>query len=388
MKCNIFYFCETDPRETKYGGQQRTHIIWRGLKSLPGATVVAIVSVPHPSMESSDAQEGIYKICLYRRYSPGWLLSRVFHKLIPEVPTALGLSAKRLFRVVPSKPDIVVSRYLRPAGMLKLWRLAPLYVDVDDTPTADFLSRNQGAMGLWKRVKFGILKIWQDRVCSHAKLLWVPNAEQIAELKKWPVAVLPNIPLVDEKTSRNGPRPQDKVTLGFVGYLAHEPNYRALNEFFKTCWAEVRSRHTGIEFLVAGGGLPDFYKKEWGRHEGVTLLGFVDDLSGFYGTINAFVAPMLIGSGTCIKVLEALGYGCPVISKDFGLRGIAPNDRTDANGIYVYDSIDSLNHAIAQIATRMGDRAAGARLYIQKNFSFESVSNILQQGILSDKGIR
>lgn len=70
--------------------------------------------------------------------------------------------------------------------------------------------------------------------------------------------------------------------------------------------------------LVLAGGLSDRYR---GR-EHVLALGRVNDLGDAYGMARVAVNPVRGGTGFCIKSLEALAFGMPLVATDSGLRGM------------------------------------------------------------------
>jgi len=55
---------------------------------------------------------------------------------------------------------------------------------------------------------------------------------------------------------------------------------------------------------------------------GVTLTGFVPDLAPEYGRAQIAIVPLRAGSGTRIKILEAISYGRPIVSTRAGAEGL------------------------------------------------------------------
>lgn len=70
-----------------------------------------------------------------------------------------------------------------------------------------------------------------------------------------------------------------------------------------------------IELAKRGGGLDDV-------PEGVELVGFVDDLRGFYDSLDLVINPTIVGTGLKIKTVEALARGIPLLSTSIGTEGI------------------------------------------------------------------
>ena len=58
----------------------------------------------------------------------------------------------------------------------------------------------------------------------------------------------------------------------------------------------------------------------------VEVTGRVDDIAAYYRRAAVFVAPVLQGSGTRLKILEAMASGCPVVSTTIGAEGLGATD--------------------------------------------------------------
>jgi len=121
----------------------------------------------------------------------------------------------------------------------------------------------------------------------------------------------------------------------FVGTLSWHPNVLGLEWFCTEVWPLVRGGLAGASFDIAGSGLPTDARgiaiapPAW-RTRGVTLLGFVPDLSTLYERSAVTVAPILAGSGVRMKLLEAFQNGAPVITTPEGARGLSLENGREA----------------------------------------------------------
>ena len=193
---NILLISPTDPRDTFYGGQQRTSALWQGLRTI--GNVWTIVPVAHTRQESRDDTERIYHVCLEKRYSLGWFLQRLWVKLLPRIAVSWGakLPGKNgrceIEMLKDVKFDMTVARFVGLAGRFKPWRIAPMFIDVDDVPVDDYASAHPS-----HRLRLCLLRLWQNRLCRKARQLWVPDPDEIRMLAPYHAAYLPNIPMVD-----------------------------------------------------------------------------------------------------------------------------------------------------------------------------------------------
>jgi glycosyltransferase involved in cell wall biosynthesis len=78
----------------------------------------------------------------------------------------------------------------------------------------------------------------------------------------------------------------------------------------------------------------------------VDLVGQVDDVIPYYRRASVLVVPLKSGSGTRLKILEAMSLGNPVVSTCIGALGI---DAVDGEHVHLADapqrfaeSVDSL----------------------------------------------
>ena len=64
--------------------------------------------------------------------------------------------------------------------------------------------------------------------------------------------------------------------------------------------------------------------------EGVTCLGYVDDLLGLYDHSRMLIAPLQTGGGIHLKILNAFAQGCPVVMTSAANDGIGAEDGAQA----------------------------------------------------------
>ena len=93
-----------------------------------------------------------------------------------------------------------------------------------------------------------------------------------------------------------------------------------------------------------------------GAHdESVHRVGFVPDLTPHYERATVAVAPLLTGSGTRIKILEAIAHRRPVVTTTVGADGL---DLVHRHHVLVADEPSAFAEAVVQCA----DPATAARL--------------------------
>ncbi|WP_431293142.1 glycosyltransferase [Pedobacter sp. P26] len=80
----------------------------------------------------------------------------------------------------------------------------------------------------------------------------------------------------------------------------------------------------------------------------IVSVNFAEDLSTYYQNAKVALCPMLTGTGTKIKVVEALSYGLPIVCNTRGIDGLI--NKTD-NGCLVSDDHIEFGHNIMKLLT-------------------------------------
>lgn len=118
---------------------------------------------------------------------------------------------------------------------------------------------------------------------------------------------------------------QEPGRLLFVGVMEYGPNAEGVRWFVRECLPRVGPGAYGRPTLDVVGKNPP--PDLTGREDlGVRARGFVPDLDEVYRRAAVVVAPVRLGGGTKLKVLEALAYGKAVVATPeaaFGL-GLRP----------------------------------------------------------------
>jgi glycosyltransferase involved in cell wall biosynthesis len=105
---------------------------------------------------------------------------------------------------------------------------------------------------------------------------------------------------------------------------------------------------------VVGKGTPAWLRRLEGP--GVVVTGAVDDVRPHLERASVVVAPLRVGSGTRLKVLEGLSTAKPVVSTTLGAEGL---DVTDGEHLLLADDPAEMADAILRV---IADEALAARL--------------------------
>jgi glycosyltransferase involved in cell wall biosynthesis len=135
------------------------------------------------------------------------------------------------------------------------------------------------------------------------------------------VRILPNVP--DQSLLGRPPLepPTDPVLL-FFGTLSWQPNVEGIERFLRGAFLALRGQIADVRMILAGSGASEALASLAARTPGVEFLGAVPDDEPLYRKARAFVDLGMGGSGTRVKLLNALARGLPAVATTDAARGL------------------------------------------------------------------
>lgn len=172
------------------------------------------------------------------------------------------------------------------------------------------------------------------------------------------VIVYPNtLPTIEQ------PAVPEEDAVIFSGNLEYHPNVAAMRWFGEAIWTQIQAHHPQVEWRIAGKN-PQAVPV---AGPGIKVLGPVDDAVRTLAAAKVAVVPMLAGSGTRFKILEAWAAGRAVVSTTLGAEGLGA---VDNEHILIADTADSFAQAVNVLLNDAGLRgrlgANGRKLYLDR----------------------
>jgi glycosyltransferase involved in cell wall biosynthesis len=106
----------------------------------------------------------------------------------------------------------------------------------------------------------------------------------------------------------------------FVGGFAHPPNVDAALWLARSIWPKVVARNAGARLWIVGDAPPADVRALAGPR--VVVTGRVDDVAPYLDRAAVVVAPLRLGGGMRVKVLEALAAGKALVATPLALAGV------------------------------------------------------------------
>jgi glycosyltransferase involved in cell wall biosynthesis len=186
--------------------------------------------------------------------------------------------------------------------------------------------------------------------------------------------VVPNAADVDYFRPRSDAPPPQPMSLLFFGAFNYFPNAEGLRFFVNEVLPLLAARCPGIKLKVVGH-TPEGLLSLASDH--VEMVGFVDDLRAYLERAAVVIAPLRVGGGTRLKILEAMAMGKAVVSTRLGAEGLEVADGRElllADGAAAF--ADQVARALedSALSSRLG---AAARRLVEERYSWqESVQRL------------
>jgi glycosyltransferase involved in cell wall biosynthesis len=180
------------------------------------------------------------------------------------------------------------------------------------------------------------------------------------------VSVYPNaIPLVPQ------PEHADEDVVVFSGNMEYHPNVSAVRFFRVSVWPLLRQRWPGLVWRLVGKN-PGAVSRFTSGDPRIEVTGEVDDAIRELARARVAVVPLLAGSGTRFKILEAWSAGLPVVSTTIGAEGLPARD---GENLLLADGGPAFAAAVSRVLenTKLRRQLGEAgRLLLAKEFTWDS----------------
>lgn len=265
--------------------------------------------------------------------------------------------ARALLQGVATRTPFVVAKYAVPALRRRVAELAgnfdlvhvdmlPLMAHVPDGCAAGIvlnahnvehrlLEARAGveprfAARIYLRSQVAKLRAFERDACRRASAVLACSEDDALQLRGMapatPVHVVPNG--VDLEHNRPDGTPVDPARMVFVGQMGWFPNRDGVEWFLAEILPRIVKHRADARFVLvgkhAGLDVPDALRGH------VVLAGFVPDVRKPVLESSVYVVPLRAGSGTRLKVLEAMALGKAIVTTRVGAEGIELEPGRDA----------------------------------------------------------
>lgn len=225
----------------------------------------------------------------------------------------------------------------------------------------------------WQR-----LRRYERNVCRYADhVLAVSEADAAAIEQLLPdldVTVIPNGIDTQAYCPRQGRQQVSEVRpmLVFTGTMDFRPNVDAVLWFAQRVLPRIRAEFPQVRFSVVGQR-PHRRLDPLRDNSAVTLTGWVEEVQPYIAQATVYVAPLRVGGGTRLKLLEAMAMGRPVVATRLGAEGYPV---TDGQQLMLADTPDEFAGAVISLLQSPERRVAlgeSARSFVERRYDWRVI---------------
>ncbi|MBI2527048.1 MAG: glycosyltransferase [Candidatus Rokubacteria bacterium] len=171
-------------------------------------------------------------------------------------------------------------------------------------------------------------------------------------------------------------RPRDPASLVLVGTMRYEPNVDAAMWLVREILPRVAEAVPDVRLYLVGDDLRGTLGRMHDGHR-IIVTGRVDDVAPYVSRATVSLAPLRVGGGTRIKILEAFALGTPVVSTSIGAEGL---DVVPGRHLRIADTPESFAAAVVDLlrdpVARESLAEAGRRL-VAEWYTWEAIGTRL-----------
>ena len=226
---------------------------------------------------------------------------------------------------------------------------------------------------LFLRSQVSKLRTFERMACRRASTILTCSEDDAIQLRHLapdtPVSVVPNG--VDLELNRPDDSAVDPTRMVFVGQMGWFPNRDGVEWFLAKIFPRILKRRPDARFVLvgkhAGLAVPEALRSR------VELAGFVPDVRRPVLESAIYVVPLRAGSGTRLKVLEAMALGKAIVTTRIGAEGIELEPGRDA---LFADDAQGFADAVLRLYHEPGTAAhigAAARQVAEQRYGWDAI---------------
>lgn len=356
----ILYLSSWYPYPANNGSKLRIYNLLRGLAQHHEVTLLSFTDQPDKDAKDSEIRSFCHqvKVIPTKSFEPQrWRARMGFFSLTPRsvIDTYSPQMMHNIQQAVTKESyDLIIASQLGVAGYSPWFQGTPaLFEEVElGVPYQQY---NQASSSV-TRLRRGLT--WAKHRRHLTKMLdnfsactVVSEQEQHLVSNILPhyrnIEVIPNCINLDDYIGIDQvPQPNHLIFTGSFRYFA---NYEAMTWFLQQVYPRLQAEMPDVSLTITG----DHANMPLPSGENVTLTGFVDDVRPLITSSWMSLAPIHVGGGTRLKILEAMALRTPVVATSKGAEGL---DVTSGEHLLIADTPEAFAAAIIRLLKEPGLR--------------------------------
>lgn len=371
------------------GARIRTYSIIKQVARRHVVTLFTFVSTE----EEAAYVDVLKQICSDVRYvrlvRPPWRrLLQIIMAPVRNNPFLVTVFASwRLQRLIADyeyTPDIAIAEF-PPAGQYIRTLSCKKVLDAHNVESDVLLRQSMYENNIFKKLFFYFqvkkMQKYEAEMCRSMDMVLATSKDDQKKLNAYNrrTYVVPNAINIDSYGERV---PEQELVLVFVGLMSYLANVDAITYFLDEIWPLIKREEPACRFWIVGKDPPAELRDL--NEPDIVVTGTVAQVEPYVRAASVFVVPLRIGSGTRLKILEAMACLKPVVSTSLGCMGLDVHDGRD---IYIADSPELFAHRVvsllrdAEARRKIGERG---RQLVADRYTWDHVGQSLERIFVHD----
>ena len=185
--------------------------------------------------------------------------------------------------------------------------------------------------------------------------------------------IYPIVPYFDNYSEIKRKPIKNKIM--FYGAMSRPENYLSAMWFIENVMPALTDKN--VEFVIVGSNPPKELEEvakaynKFSKTSKIIVTGFVLLVDEYFENSMFMVAPLVLGAGIKVKIIEAMSAGMPVLTNDIGIEGIDAKNRRDY--LHCTSKTDYINtiYGIINGKIEINEISKNARNFISNHFNLE-----------------
>jgi glycosyltransferase involved in cell wall biosynthesis len=222
-------------------------------------------------------------------------------------------------------------------------------------------------------IQSGRIAQFERELCQQADLVIAVSNEDASILREYRsdrrVSVVPNGIFAHEYAEASEQLELGQHALVFTGKMDYRPNVDAVFWFTEAILPLIQCHYPSAHLYVVGQK-PHPRLDKLRDVPGIEITGWVQDVKPYLHGASVYVAPLRMGSGTRLKILEAMAAQCAVVATSIAASGLR-DDAQDA--LRVADAPQQIADAVVALLSdshqrqSLGERASE---YVRQHYDW------------------
>ncbi len=159
----------------------------------------------------------------------------------------------------------------------------------------------------------------------------------------------------------------------FTGTMNYRPNVDAILWFAESALPDVIEQRPSAQLYVVGNR-PHPRLESLRSHTNIHITGWVDSTQPYLNAATLYVAPLRMGSGTRLKLLEAMACGCAIVATSTAAAGLLDDIK---RAMIIVDTAQEMAEAIVSLLDDVQRRQAlgvQARELVRKHYDWSMLT--------------